>query len=133
MPDKCDKLSSNRDKTKGSNVNLKNDFPRIMAGLKEEIDEVRHLLVIDENYDDVDSDEFDVFDPSEFNYMIYVTEALQEVLGEEGLAKAISKLQSSDDYKDFYAHENDMYGVMTTLDDEGIAKSMLTIMEETLS
>lgn len=114
-------------------MNLKNDFPRIMAGLKEEIDEVRHLLVIDENYDDVDSDEFDVFDPSEFNYMIYVTEALQEVLGEEGLAKAISKLQSSDDYKDFYAHENDMYGVMTTLDDEGIAKSMLTIMEETLS
>ncbi len=114
-------------------MNLKSDFPRITAGLKEEIEEVRLLLVIDENYDDVDSDEFDVFDPSEFNYMIYVTEALQEALGEERLQKAIEKLKESDDYKDFYAHESDMYGVMTTLDDAGIAKSMLSIMEETLS
>lgn len=114
-------------------MNLKSDFPRIMAGLKEDIEEVRLLLVIDENYDDVDSDEFDVFDPSEFNYMIYVTEILQEVLGEEGMKKAIEKLQASDDFKEFYAHESDMYGVMTTLDDAGIAKSLLSVMEETLS
>ena len=114
-------------------MNLKNDFPHIMSGLKEEVDEVRSLLVIDENYDDVDSDEFDVFDPSEFNYMIYVTEELQEVLGEERLQEAINKMKSGDDFKDFYAHETDMYGVMTALDDAGIAKSMLTVMEETLS
>lgn len=112
-------------------MNLKNDFPKLMKNL--DIEEVRLLLVIDENYDDVDSDEFDIFDPSEFNYMIYVTEALQEVLGKEGLKKTIEALEKCDDYQEFYAHEPDMYGVMTRLDDTGIAKSMLRIMEEVVS
>ena len=111
-------------------MKLKSDFPKLMKDL--DVDEVRNLLVIDENYNDVDSDEFDVFDPSEFNYMIYVTEALQEVLGEVRLSQAVKSLQESDDYKDFYVHESDMYGVMTTLDDAGIAKSLLTAMEKTL-
>ncbi len=114
-------------------MNIKDEFPRIYKGLTEKIEEVRLLLVIDENYDDVDSDEFDVFDPSEFNYMIYVTEALQEVLGEEGLKKAIEKFKESDDFQYFYDNESDIYGVMTTLDDAGIAKSMLSVMEEILS
>ncbi len=114
-------------------MNLKKDFPHIMAGLKEEVDEVRFLLVVDENYDDVDSDEFDVFDPSEYNYMIYVTEVMQEVLGEEGLTKFMEALAESRDFQDFYANERDIYGVMTTLDEEGIAQSMLSIAEEILS
>ncbi len=114
-------------------MNLKKDFPQMMSKLQEEIDEVRLLLVIDENYDDVDSDEFDVFDPSEYNYMIYVTEALQEVLGEEGLTKFMEALAESGDFQDFYANDRDIYGVMTTLDEEGIAQSMLSIAEEILS
>ncbi len=114
-------------------MNLKKQFPRIMAGIEEEIEALRFLLVIDENYDDVDSDEFDVFDPSEYNYLVYVTEVLQEVLGEERLKEVIEKLEACDDFSEFYAQENDMYGVMTDLDDEGIARSILTIMEESLS
>jgi len=65
--------------------------------------------------------------------MIYVTEALQKVLGEEGMQKSIEKLDACDDFKNFYAHEGDIYGVMTTLDDDGIAKSILNIMEDRLS
>ncbi len=114
-------------------MNLKEDFPRIMMGLKEEIEELRYLLVIDENYDDVDSDEFDVFDPSEFNYMVYVTEELQDVLGKERLQKVIVELENCEDFQTFYAHESDIYGIMTTLDEDGIAKSILSIMEENVS
>ncbi len=114
-------------------MNIKSDFPKIVNGLEDKDPSVRNLLVIDENYDDVDSDEFDVFDPSEFNYMVYVTEEMQAVLGEDGLAKVVEKLKQSADYQEFYAHESDMFGIMTALDDAGIAKSMLSIMEETLS
>lgn len=114
-------------------MNLKEKFPHIMMGMKEEIEELRYLLVIDENYDDVDSDEFDVFDPSEFNYMVYVTEELQEVLGKDRLQKAIDKMETCEDFKAFYANDTDLYGLMTTLDEVEIAEKILGMMEATLS
>ena len=35
--------------------------------------------MIDENYDDDDSDEFDAIDPEDFNYLLDVTDILQEL------------------------------------------------------
>jgi hypothetical protein len=114
-------------------MNLKENFPRIMAGLEEEVDELRHLILVDVNYDDVDSDEFDVFDPSDYNYLVYVTERVQNVLGEARVKSAIEKLQQDDDFDDFYAPEADMYGVMTKLDEAAIAQRILACMEMSLS
>ena len=114
-------------------MNLKENFPLIMAGLEEEVDELRHLILVDVNYDDVDSDEFDVFDPSDYNYLVYVTERVQNVLGEERLKSAIASLQQDKNFDDFYAPEDDMYGVMTKLDEEAIAQSILGCMEKSLS
>ena len=114
-------------------MNIASNYPKIIKMLEDKNPSIRHLLVIDENYGDVDSDEFDVFDPSEYNYMVYMTERLQAVLGEKKLPIVIDILQKSDAYQDFYAHENDIYGVMTTLDEEGIAENILNVIENTLS
>ncbi len=113
-------------------MNLRSDYPSIMQGL-DEVEELRYLLVIDKNYDDVDSDEFDVFDPSEYNFMVYATERLQDRLGKERLLSVIEKLSTDKAFTNFYAHEDDIYGVMTTLDEEMIAKTFLDMMEESLS
>ncbi len=113
-------------------MSLRERYPKLMDGL-EDIEELRHLLVIDENYDDVDSDEFDVFDPSEYNYMIYITEVLQERLGKEKIALLIERLGKCDTFEIFYAHEDDIYGVMTPLNDEAIAGVILDVIEEILS
>jgi hypothetical protein len=114
-------------------MNIKQDFPRLIAGIEEEITDVRELVVIDVNYDDVDSDEFDVFDPSDYNFLVYVTERVQKVLGEERLKSVLEKLQKSSDFKDLYINEIDMYGVMTELDEEEIAQRFLEAMEASLS
>jgi hypothetical protein len=114
-------------------MNLESDFPRLLAGIDEEITDVRELVVIDVNYDDVDSDEFDVFDPSDYNFLVYVTERVQEVLGEQRLKSVLELLEKSDDFKDFYINEIDMYGVMTDLEEEEIAKKFLEAMEASLS
>lgn len=116
-------------------MSLKTAYPKTMEKLQnEEIDEIRKLIVVDENYDDIDSDEFDVFDPSEYNYLVYITQRLQDVLGKEKLEKLIERLDESEEFQSFYANEIDMYGVMTAMEnEEKIAQTILTKVEEILS
>jgi len=114
-------------------MSLQEKYPNLLEKIEETVNDARELVVVDFNYDDVDSDEFDVFDPSEYNYMIYVTERVQGALGEEGLKKLIALLQESGDFQDFYANEIDMYGVMTSLDEEGITERFLNTIEHVLS
>lgn len=114
-------------------MNLRERFPTIMAALDEDIDESRFLILVDVNYDDVDSDEFDVFDPSDYNYLIYITERLQLAMGEERMQKFIEQIAESGVFEDFYAPEIDAYGVMTQLDQEAIMIEILGRMERLLA
>jgi hypothetical protein len=50
---------------------LKKACPKLFEKIEEEVTEIRYLLVIDENYDDDDSDEFDAIDPEDYNFLIY--------------------------------------------------------------
>ena len=114
-------------------MNIKNDFPNLLSKIEEEVSDVRELVVVDYNYDDVDSDEFDVFDPSEYNFMVYVTERVQQALGERRLKSVIETLKQSGDFQDFYVDDIDMYGVMTELGEEAITERFLVSMERALS
>jgi len=115
-------------------MNLQTKYPRIFTALEEEVEELRHLLVVDFNYDDVDSDEFDVFDPSDYNFLVYVTERMQHVLGQERLVKVIASLSQTGVFDDFYADQVDMFGVKTdNFSEEEIAIKILDLMESTLS
>jgi len=108
---------------------LRSTYPKLFSKVDDEIDELRYLLVIDENFNDVDSDEFDAIDPEDYNYLVYVTERLQEALGEEGMVTFIKVLEAHKDVALFYLSDVDLYGIQTDLDDEGIAKMILEIVE----
>jgi len=111
---------------------LRSTYPKLFAKVDDDVDELRYLLVIDENYNDVDSDEFDAIDPEDYNYLVYVTERLQEVLGEAGMVTFIKVLEAHDDVALFYLSDVDLYGIQTELKDEGIAKMALEIAENIL-
>jgi hypothetical protein len=111
---------------------LRANYPKLFSKLKDEVDEVRYLVVIDKNFDDVDSDEFDAIDPEDYNYLVYITERLQEVLGEEGIVSFIKILEAHKDVALFYLSEVDLYGIQTNLEDEDIEKMVLELVESVL-
>ena len=118
---------------KGIFLNLKTQYPHLFSKLSEEVDEVRYLVVVDKNFNDVDSDEFDAIDPEDYNYLVYITERLQNVMGEQGMVTFIKQLESHKDVSLFYLSEVDLYGIQTNLEDEGIEKMVLETVESLLS
>jgi len=112
---------------------LKQKYPKIFNALKEDIDALRYLLVIDENYDDDDSDEFDAIDPEDYNYLVYITDLLQVVMGEEVMIAFIKAFKAHEKIEEFYLSEEDLYGIQTNLDDDGIAHLILDIIEEKMA
>ena len=109
---------------------LREQYPKLFSKVDDEIDELRYLFVIDRNFDDVDSDEFDAIDPEDYNYLIYITERLQAILGEEGMVTFIKAFEAHKDISLFYLSEADLYGIQTELEDNGIAKMILEILED---
>jgi len=113
-----------------NNEILRSTYPKLFSKVDNEIDEIRYLVVVDKNFDDVDSDEFDAIDPEDYNYLVYVTERLQAVLGEEGMVTFIKLLEAHKDVALFYLSDVDIYGIQTELEDDGIAHMVLEIVEE---
>lgn len=109
---------------------LQKSYPKLYAKLPEDVSELRYLLVIDENYDDDDTDEFDAIDPEDFNYLLYVTELLQEAVGEAKMIELVKTLKEHKDIDEFYLSDIDLYGIQTALDEEGIADMVLRSLEE---
>jgi len=113
-----------------SKLNLKEKFPTLMSKLEDDIDELRYLVVVDENYEDIDDEEVDVFDPNDYNYLVYVTERVSKVLGEDGLEKLYTTLDSSDIFENFLASEEDLYGVKSPLNDDEVAIKVIEVIEK---
>jgi len=113
-------------------MSLEEKYPKLMAKITEPVYDIRDLVVVDENYDDIDSDEFDVFEVDEYNFLVYVTDRVQEAVGREKMQKLIAFLESDERFENFFAAEEDMYGVMSDLDENGVAERILRIIEEEL-
>ena len=114
-------------------MSLKDEFPKIYGKLDTEYDELRYLVAVDENYDDIDSDEFDAFNPEDYNYIVYVDERIQEIIGEDGMKKLVDILENQNIFEDFLATDIDNYGVKSDLDEDGVAKRILEIVEGMIS
>ncbi len=112
---------------------IEKNYPKLFKTLPEDTTELRYLLVIDENYDDDDTDEFDAIDPEDFNYLLYVTDLLQEAVGEPTMIELVKNLKVHKDIEEFYLSEIDMYGIQTSLDEDGIAHMTLGSLEEILA
>ena len=108
---------------------IEKNYPKIFKTLPEDTTELRYLLVIDENYNDDDTDEFDAIDPEDFNYLIYVTDLLQEAVGEAAIVQLVKDLKEHKDIEEFHLSEIDLYGIQTALDEDGIADMILGTLE----
>ncbi len=104
-------------------------YPKLFGKLDEDINALRYLLVIDENINDIDSDEFDAIDPEDYNYLVYITDRLQAVMDEGMMVAFLKALEAHEDVALFYMSEIDLYGIQTALDEEGIAQMVLGIIE----
>ena len=111
---------------------LQNRFPTLLSKLEDDIDELRYLVVIDENYADIDDEEADVFDPNDYNYLVYITERVSNVLGEDGLEKLYKTVESNKLFESFLASEEDLYGVKSDMDEDKIAYAILDVAEDIL-
>lgn len=112
---------------------LKKTYPKVFKKLLEDVSALRYLMVIDENYDDDDSEEFDAMDPEDYNYLLYITEILQDAIGEDVMVDLVKKLKTHKDIEEFFLSEIDLYAIQTKLDDEGIAHIVLGTLEEILA
>ena len=112
-------------------MNLEKQYPKLFEQLEDKELELRHLLNVDENYEDIDSEEYE-FDYEDYNYVIYIAEPVQKVLGNEKLDQLIKKLGGNSVFENFVASEEDLYGVKSVLNDEEIATLVLKEVEEML-
>jgi len=114
-------------------LNVQTQYPKLFSKFTEEIDEVRYLVVVDKNFNDVDSDEFDAIDPEDYNYLVYITERLQDVMDEKLMVAFVKQFQVHKDVALFYLSEVDLYGIQTDLEDDEIEKIVLDIVESLLA
>ena len=111
---------------------LNERYPKLFGKLSDDVTQLRYILIIDENFNDVDSDEFDAIDPEDFNYMVYMTELLQETIGETLFELLASIYESNAIFEDFYDAGDGLFGVMTKEDEDGIARVFLDEIERLL-
>ncbi|MCK4440786.1 MAG: hypothetical protein KAU90_02185 [Sulfurovaceae bacterium] len=110
-------------------MNLADKYPKLFDKFEDKDLEMRHLLGVDENYEDYDSEEFD-FDFTEYNFILYIAEPIQEALGEEKMSELMVKLSENKVFENFRADEIDLYGVKTPLSKEELEELLLNQVEQ---
>jgi len=110
-------------------MKLEKKYPKLFKNLEDKEVELRHLLNVDENYEDFDSEEYE-FDFEEYNFVIYIAEPIQQALGEAKMDELMVKLHDKDVFKHFLASEKDLYGVKSALRGEEIISLVLDQVEE---
>jgi len=110
-------------------MNLQKIYPKLYGKLEDKEAELRHLLNIDENYEDFDSEEYE-FDFEEYNFVIYIAEPIQDALGEVKMEELMVKLHDNDTFVNFLASEKDLYGVKSVLSKQEIEHLVLKQVEE---
>jgi len=110
-------------------MNLAQKYPKLFDKFEDKELEMRHLLNVDANYEDYDSEEFE-FDFEEYNFIIYIAQPIQEALGEEKMSELLLKLSQNSAFENFRADEIDLYGVKTTLTEHEIEELILNQIEE---
>jgi len=113
-------------------VDLQKEFPKLMSRIDEDIDELRYLIDLNENYEDIDDEENDIFDPEDYNYIVFIKGRVMKAMGEELANSFYKKLDESNLFEDFIASEEDLYGIKSNLDEEQLAITILKLIEEEL-
>ncbi len=109
-------------------MSLSIKYPKIFEKLEDKDLELRHLLGIDENYEDFDSEEYD-FNFEDYNFVLYIAEPIQNILGEDKMNKLLVKLSENNLFENFRADEIDLYGVKTVLNENELSTLLLDQIE----
>jgi hypothetical protein len=112
---------------------VKNGFPALAAKLPGNIFTDRELVVVDHNYLEEDGEEAEEFDSNVYNHIIYIAVPTLEIIGESGLAELGEMLENFEQFERFVASEEDLFGVYTDLDEDGIAKAIFGMLEVIVS
>ncbi|MEA1953437.1 MAG: hypothetical protein U9O24_03510 [Campylobacterota bacterium] len=110
-------------------MTLAQKYPKLFSNIEDKELEIRHLLSIDENYEDFDSEEYE-FDFEEYNYVIYIAEPIQKVVGKIKMEELMVKLHDNDAFEKFLATDIDIYGVKSTLNKEEISTLVMSLIED---
>ena len=112
-------------------MKLEDVYPKLFNKLEDKDLELRHLLIVDENYEDYDSEEFE-FDYKEYNYIVYIAEPIQQAIGREKLEELIVNLNKNSSFENFLASEIDLYALKSYLSTEEIEDLILKQIERIL-
>jgi len=110
-------------------MNLEEKYPKLFAKLEDKDVQLRHLLNVDENYEDYDSEEFE-FDFEEYNYIVYIAEPVQNALGKEKLGILTEKFEAENLFENFVASEEDLYGIKSELNADEMTALILNKIED---
>lgn len=110
---------------------LKNECPKLFKKLPDDIIDIRTLVIVDDNYEDaITSDEPTDMESDEYNYMVYITPTIQELIGEDGMIKLADSLDAHANIDDFYPSEEDLFGMLTDMNRDDITKVVFKALEE---
>jgi hypothetical protein len=110
-------------------MKLEEKYPKLFEKFEDKDLELRHLLSVDENYEDFDSEEYE-YDFEEYNYVIYISELVQEVLGKSKMEELMVKIHDNKSVENFLATELDIYGMKTNLNIDELTDLVLNQIEE---
>jgi len=115
-------------------MDIKSNFPKLYKKIedKEFVEDLSDLVNVDVNYDDEDSEEVDVFDPEDYNYIVYINERVQNAIGKDKLSLLKEKIQNLKEIENFIDSEDDLYGIKCDLPEDEIAKKIVDIIESEL-
>ncbi len=109
---------------------LKRDYPNLMKLFDDEdLDERRYFVVIDPNIEE-EADEADIFDPTEYNWMIFFPERVKETLGDELFGTLFSEIESLGIIEDILDDGDDLFGVLSKSDEEQISNQVMQILDK---
>jgi predicted oxidoreductase len=108
---------------------LVESYPHLTSLLDEELDELRYFVVVDPNVEE-EADEADVFDPTEYNWIVYLPERIKEALGEEKFAQIYERLEALELVEDLMMDEEDLFGIRSAEEDEEkVAAEVMAALE----
>ena len=109
-------------------------YPKLFDRFEEKDLLLRHLVVVDENDDDIYDDELtdELYDPSVYSHMVYIAEPVVQAIGEELLSTLPEKIASREGFSECFDSEGDLWGVVSTLDETQIALAILDEAEAVL-
>ena len=109
---------------------LKKDYPNLIQLFNDEdLDERRYFVVIDPNIEE-EADEADIFDPTEYNWMIFFPERVKETLGDELFGTLFSEIESLEIIEDILDDGDDLFGVLSKSDEEQISNQVMQILDK---